>query len=316
MKLQYLIILFWILFVIGNLYIFYVFTSDYNQLHNRYNDIYNTKNIDEYIDYEDDGEDINDSIEGWRGCGPGCQRRRRRQRQQAAARAAAERAAAAAYQRMIKRRRREQQERLRRIREAQEAERRRQEAERRRIEAARKLALLKEERLQKYMEMFLKSFNLENKKYSTQNEMADFLKSEEGLGNTIYYEDPKNNISKSLSFNKDLFISFFTTIRNTDFDYDIDIMKFKINIPENYKGRCLGFNGIYYCGNQNIFSKEYIPSKETTITISSEKSNFKGKWKFYGTQKPFLGHIIKSIYLSYFPCNINNKLYYFKRETL
>lgn len=313
MKVQYLIILFWILFIIGNLYIFYVFIRDYNQLHFKYNDIHNIKNID---DYEDDGEDIDDSIEGWRGCGRGCRRRRRRHREQARARAAAARAAAEAYQRMLERRRREQQERLRRIREAQEAERRRQEAERRRIEAARKLALLKEERLQKYMEMFLKSFNLENKKYSTQNEMADFLKSEEGLGNTIYYEDSKNNISRTLTFNKDLFISFFTTIRNTDFDYDIDIMKFKINIPENYKGRCLGFNGIYYCGNQNIFSKGYIPSEEATITINSEKSNFKGKWKFYGTQKPFLGHIVKSIYLSYFPCNINNNLYYFKQESL
>lgn len=307
MKLQYLIILFWILFVIGNLYIFYVFIRDYNQLHFRYNDIYNTKNID---------EDIDDSIEGWRSCGPGCRSRRRRLQQMTAARVTEARARVQATRSIFQRRRRQEAERLRRIREAQEAERRRQEAERRRIEAARKLALLKEERLQKYMEMFLKSFNLENKKYSTQNEMADFLKSEEGLGNTIYYEDPKNNISRTLTFNKDLFISFFTTIRNTDFDYDIDIMKFKINIPENYKGRCLGFNGIYYCGNQNIFSKGYIPSEESTITINSEKSNLKGKWKFYGTQKPFLGHIVKSIYLSYFPCNINNNLYYFKQESL
>ena len=208
----------------------------------------------------------------------------------------------------------EREERLRRIREAQEAERRRQEAERKRIEAERKLALLKEERLQKYMEMFMKGFNLENKKYSTQTEMADFLKSEEALGNSVYYEDPKNNISLTLTFNKDLFISFFTTIRNTDFDYDIDVMKFKVNIPENHKGRCLGFNGIYFCGSQNIFPNNYIPSEDATITISAEKSKLKGKWKFYGSQKPFLGQIIKSIYLSYFPCNINNNLYYFKQE--
>ena len=47
------------------------------------------------------------------------------------------------------------------------------------------------------------------------------------LPKVFYYEDPKNNISRTLTFNKDLFISFFTTIRNTDFDYDIDVMKFK-----------------------------------------------------------------------------------------
>ena len=284
MKYKYYVIIFWLLFLIGTLYFFYKLGEVYK--------------------------------EGWRRrrrrrCDRRC--RNNRWKAQQIRIQAERRRREVARRREEERRRRE--ERQRRIRAVQEAERRRREEERRRREAAARLARLRDERLQKYIDMFMKTFGLKNTKYKTQNEMADFFKSDEGLGNTVYYEDPKNNIKNTLEFNKDLFMSFFTTIRNTDYDYDIDLMKFKINIPNQFRQRCVGFNGIYYCSKQSIFPSNYVPSDEATITIQSKKSAYKGKWKLHGTQKPFLGQIVKSIYLSYFPCNINNNLYYFKQES-
>lgn len=283
MKYKYYVIIFWLLFLIGTLYFFYKLGEVYK--------------------------------EGWRRRRRRCDRRCRHRRW-----VAQQRRIQAERRRREEQRRREEAhrrhlERLRRIRAAQEAERRRREEERRRREAAERLARLRDERLQKYIELFMKTFGIKNTKYKTQNEMAGFFSSEEGLGNTVYYEDSKNNIKYTLDFNKDLFMSFFTTIRNTDYDYDIDLMKFKINIPNQFRQRCVGFNGIYYCAKQNIFPRNYVPSDEATITISSSKSPYKGKWKLHGTRRPFLGQIVKSIYLSYFPCNINNELYYFKQES-
>lgn len=290
MKYKYYVIIFWLLFLIGTLYFFYKLGEVYK--------------------------------EGWRRrrrCGRRCRHNRWKARmrriQEERQRREAHRRRIQAERRRREEERRRREERERRIRAAQEAERRRREEERRRREAAARLARLKDERLQKYIDMFMKTFGLKNTKYKTQNEMADFFKSDEGLGNTVYYEDPKNNIRYTLEFNKDLFMSFFTTIRNTDYDYDIDLMKFKINIPNQFRQRCVGFNGIYYCAKQNVFPSNYVPSDEATITIQSKKSAYKGKWKLHGTQKPFLGQIVKSIYLSYFPCNINNNLYYFKQES-
>lgn len=302
MKYKYLIILFWVLFIIGNLYLFYYLQDDYEDT------------LDSIYDYFYPEDNIEEGFFGRRRRGRKPRRRqgnnsaplreiRRRQRKQ--------REEVRGRQRQEKQRKTRE---LRRIQEEQKKQRLREEEEKKRIQNEAKMARLKEERFGKYMKMFLEGFDLENKKYSTQDEMADFLSSEEGLGNTVYYEDAENNISKTLTFNKGLFISFFTTIRNTDLDDNIDIMKFKIDIPENFIGRCLGFNGIYYCGDQAFYSKDYIPGKDATITISAKKSRFNGKWKFYGNQKPFLGNIVKSIYLSYFPCNINNELYYFKQN--